>query len=219
MGKVVCRSLCAVVLIGAIVNFAIVFRTSPAFNSEVRVENVVGGWRAPNAAAHYDQSEYLLELGSAYLAELGLMYDPVTGEPEIIKIEELDARSRKAQALIEQSLRLDPANASGWVYLAQAQGRTNDMESMRDSLGRSWALAPNNVQLAPLRLQLVQQIYQTNLHDPAGVAGLSEAEVASARRDVLVLNEQSSRYLDSLLPEADPVRVLLDENENERSSS
>ncbi|SLN59142.1 hypothetical protein ROA7450_03055 [Roseovarius albus] len=219
MGKILCRCLCAVVLIGAVVNFAAVFKTSPAFNSEVRAESVFGGWRVPNAAAHYDRSEYMLELGYTYLFEIGTTYDPVTGEPGIISIEELDARAHKAQDLIKQSLRLDPANASGWVYLAQAQGRISEIEAMRNSLERSWELAPNNVQLAPLRLQLVMQIYQTSMHAPEQVVALSDQEIASARQDVLILREQSPRYLESLIPESDPVRALLDDLGHANSSS
>jgi len=209
MGYFLCRLFTVAVLIGAVANFGAVFGSSPAFNSNERRESVVGGWRVPNAAAHYDKAEYLLELGYTYLNELNLIYDPVGGNATVISMEEMEARTLKALNLIGGSLRLDPANASGWAYLALAQGRSNDIDAMRASLERSWHLAPNNVQLAPLRLQLVMQIYQTGLHEPDRVAALSDQEIASARRDGIVLNAQSPDDLESLMPYDDALRTLL----------
>ncbi|MFK7877318.1 MAG: hypothetical protein AB8B71_16340 [Paracoccaceae bacterium] len=217
MGKFLCRLLSVAVLIGAFVNFGVVFATSPAFNNDERLESVAGGWRVPNAAAHYDKAEYLLELGYTYLNELSVTYDPDTGDVAIIGIEELEAQTEKALDLLGQSLRLDPANASGWTYLAQAQGRSNDIDAMRGSLERSWALAPNNMQLAPLRLQLVIQIYETNLHTPDQVAALSDQEIASARGDGRVLNVQSPDELEILMPGNDPLRALLGDLKDLRS--
>jgi len=209
MGKLLCRLFSIAILIGAISNFGTVFASSPAFNSDERREAVVGGWRVPNAAAHYDKAEYLLELGYAYLNEPGLDYDPAIGEVGVISIEELEARTLKALDLIVGSLRLDPANASGWTYLAQAQGRRNDIGAMRTSLARSWGLAPNNVQLAPLRLQLVMQIYQTGRHESERVAALSDQEIASARRDAMILNAQSPGELENLISDDVALRALL----------
>jgi tetratricopeptide (TPR) repeat protein len=207
------------VLIGAIANFVIVFASSPAFNSTQRLESVVGGWRVPNTAAHYDKAEYLLELGFTYLNEIGVTVDPETGEVTIIDIEELDARTDKARELLEQSLRLDPANASAWAYLAQAQGRAEEIEAMRESLAQSWALAPNNVQLAPQRLELVIQIYLTHQFDPDQAAPLSDAEIASARRDSLVLNAQAPEEFDFLMADLDPLRAVLGDVETAASGS
>ncbi len=219
MGKILCRIFCAVVLVGAILNFVMVFESSPAFNSNQRGENVDGDWRVPNAAAHYDKAEYLLELAYSFLNELDLTYDPSTGDATIITMEEQEARTRKALDLINHSLRLDPANASGWTYLAQAQGRSSDINAMRDSLERSWEFAPYNLQLAPLRLQLVMQIYHANLHRPEQVAALSDQEIASAHRDGLVLRAQLPRHLERLMPEGDPVRDLLGDLRNAHPES
>ncbi len=209
MGKILVRIFCVAVLIGAILNFTMVFETSPAFNSNARDKNVGGNWRVPNAAAHYDKSEYLLELAYSFLNELDLTYDPATGDAMVISIEEQEARTQKALDLINRSIRLDPANASGWTYLAQAQARAGDIDDMRDSLKRSWELAPYNVQLAPLRLQLVMQVYHANLHLPEQVATLSDQEIAAAYRDGTVLNAQSPIRLERLMPDEDPVRSLL----------
>lgn len=209
MGKLMCRVLAVAVLIGAIMNFASVFASSPAFNSTERLESVVGGWRVPNAAAHYDKAEYLLELGFTYLNEIGVTFDPDTSEVTIIDIEELDVRTDKALELLEQSLQLDPANASAWTYLAQAQGRAEDTDAMRASLAQSWAFAPNNIQLAPLRLELVIQIYLMHQFDPDQTSALSEAEVAAARRDALVLSAQSPEEFELLMTDIDPLRAML----------
>lgn len=209
MGKFLCRFFSIAVLIGAIVNFATVFASSPAFNGNERLKSVVGGWRVPNTAAHYDKAEYLLELGYTYLNEPGLGYDPATGDARVISLEELDLRTQKALDLLDQSLRLDPANASGWTYLAQAQGRSNDIKAMRDSLARSWELAPNNVQLAPLRLQLVMQVYYAGFDAPELVATLSNREIEAARQDGIVLNKQLPDAFEVLVPNDDPLRVLL----------
>jgi len=80
MGKFLCRFLTVIVLIAAVLNFSAVLKNSPAFNDDERLESVVGGWRVPNVASHYDKSEYQLELAYGYINELGLTYDPETGE-------------------------------------------------------------------------------------------------------------------------------------------
>ena len=209
MGKFLCRILSVAVLIGAVMNFATVFASSPAFNSNERLESVVGGWRVSNTTAHYDKAEYLLELGLTYLNEIGVTYDPDSVNVTVIGTEELEVRIQKALDLLDQSLQLDPANASAWVYLAQAQGLSNDIEAMRDSLQRSWGLAPNSLQLAPQRLQLVMQIYYSRLDAPVQVAPLSEREIASARRDAVVLKAQSPDDFALLVPDDDPVGALL----------
>lgn len=209
MGKLLCRFFTVIILVAATANFAVVLKTSPAFNSAERQLSVMGDWRVPNIAAHYDKSEYLLELGYGYLNEIGLTYDPETDQMALVDEAEMEARTLKAMGLIEQSIRLDPANASAWAYLAQAQGRNNDIEGMRDSLDRSWALAPNNLHLAPLRLTLVMQLYQNSVVASQEVDALSDGEIASARRDGEVLEAQSPGYPASLMSQDEPLMALL----------
>lgn len=172
MGSFLCRLFCVALLIGALVNFTTVFAFSPAFNTEERLENLTGGWRVANMAAHYDKAEYLRELAGTYLNEADLPDDPRAEDATDISMEELATRTRNALDLINQSLRLDPASASGWAHLAQAQGRFYDFDTMRASLKRSWELAPNSAQLAPLRLQLAAQIYRASFDPPVAEMGL-----------------------------------------------
>lgn len=166
MGKFLCRLLSVIVLAGAVVNFSMVFSSSPAFNSDERLQSLDGDWRVSNMAAHYDKAEYLLELARTYLSDFDRPDDLGQAEGTPSVMQEPGARIRTALALLNQSVRLDPANASSWAYLAQAQGRFYNFGAMRDSLQRSWDLAPNDVQLAQLRLELLKQIYQAHLEPP-----------------------------------------------------
>jgi len=214
MGRFLCRVFAVIVLVGAAVNFSVVLKNSPAFNGDERQRSVVGGWRVPNVASHYDKAEYLQELAYGYLYELGLTYDPKTEEMVLIDPEEMNARTAKAMELLDQVIQLDPSNASAWAYLAQAHSRTNEMGAMRESLSRSWALAPNNLQLAPLRLSLVMMIEQ----DHTGVPLLAE-EIEAVRRDARVLHTTSPRYLARLAERSETIKSLVVELEAITTSS
>jgi len=215
MGKFLCRILAVAVLIGAIANFSVVFKNSPAFNDNERLESVVGGWRVPNSSSHYDKSEYQLELAYGYLNELGLVYDPETGKTGLIDPDEMNARSSKALELIDQAILLDPSNASAWAYRAQAQ-----IDAMRESLNRSWAQAPHNLQLAPLRLLLVTILDQQIANNPETLAALTADEHVSMRRDGAVLQASSPRRWADLMEHSEPIRTLLGDLDldNEASS-
>lgn len=210
MGKILCRVLMVAVLIAAVVNVSTVFRTSPAFNSDERMESVVGGWRVPNTASHYDKAEYRLELAYGYLNELGLTYDPETGQTGFIDDAELKARMLKAQEHIAEVIRLDPANASAWAYQAQAQNGLNEFDNMRDSLNHSWSLAPHNLQLAPLRLRLAIILDQHAKNMSPTVTPLTTEEIAAIRRDGMVLQKNAPRYLARLMERSDILQTLLD---------
>jgi len=209
MGKLLCRVFAIIVLALAVINFSVVLKNSPAFNSDERQRSVVGGWRVPNVASHYDKSEYQLELAYGYINELGLTYDPETGETGLIDPEEMNARTARALELIEQVIQLDPSNASAWTYRAQAEGRNNDIDAMRVSLEKSWTLAPHNLQLAPLRLLLVMILDQHITDTPETYAALSEDEIAAARRDGAVLGRNSPRYLAGLMERSEVMNKLL----------
>ena len=209
MGKLLCRLFAVAVLVGALINFSVVFKNSPALNDSERLESVAGGWRVPIVAAHYDRAEYRLQLAYGYLNELGLTYDPETEQMGLISPEEMNARSSKALELIEQSILLDPSNASAWAYLAQAQSRLGEIDAMRESLERSWALAPHNLQLAPLRLLLVTVMDQHIKDKPETLAPLSANELAAMRRDGEVLRAKSPRHWAGLIESSEPIRTLL----------
>ncbi|MFK7849075.1 MAG: hypothetical protein AB8G77_27555 [Rhodothermales bacterium] len=219
MGSFLCRILTVALLVGALANFAVVFKSSPAFNGNERLESVVGGWRVLNSASHYDKAEYQLELAYGYLNELGLALDPETGKMGLIDVEEMNARTSKAIELLDQVILLDPANASAWAYLAQAHSRNGEFDAMRENLNRSWALAPNNLQLAPLRLSLVMMIEQVWKNAPENAAPLSDDEIASAHRDGAVLQASSPRYLAVLAKRSETVQKILDGLEQPESTS
>lgn len=219
MDKLSCRVFAIAVLVGAIFNFTAIFKSSPAFNSDERMESVVGGWRVPNAASHYDKAEYRLGLAYGYLNELGLTYDPETDKMVMIDAQEMSSRTSKALEHIKESLQLDPANASAWAYLAQAHSRTNEIDAMRDSLNRSWSLAPHNLQLAPLRLSLVMMIDQSIKDAPQQSAPFSEDEIEAVRRDGAVLRKIAPRYVTGLTERSDAIKTLLDTPEISESSN
>ena len=206
---IVWRVLLFAVLAGAVVNFVAVFADSPAFSKAERLETVAGGWRVPNVAAHYDKSEYKLELAYGYLNNLGMVYDPETQSMRLIDEAEMQARTQKAIELLEEVVRLDPANASAWAYLAQAQNRDNDIEAMRTSLKRSWDLAPNSLKLASLRLGLVMALTERQNYFPDRFDPLSEQEVASLRRDGALLQAQLPDYFARVVEHSEPIRMLM----------
>ena len=130
----------------------------PVFNSAVQRVSVTGGWATADSTAHYDRAEYLFHLGYDYVNDFGMFYDEDRGEMALISVEERAGRTKTGEALLRESLRLDPANAHIWAGLAQAQSRLGNTEHARESLSKSWQLAPYNLRLASVRLTLASRL-------------------------------------------------------------
>jgi hypothetical protein len=128
-------------------------RNAPAYTETLRTRTIYGEERLPRAGAMYDRGAYALEVAHTYI------YGSVNvfAEQSLAGAgESIISNAKVAEALIVESLRADPANANAWHLLARARSLQGlSVAEIVAPLRNSWGLAPNNLDLARQRLELV----------------------------------------------------------------
>lgn len=178
-------------LAGAVVNAGMTLPHLPAFDAEARRMGLIDSWRVPAGEAHYDRGHYLFQIAYGYVNA----YDSVFLAIEAGEDSEEDDfgfsivfdRANEAEELLQESINLDPANAHAWAAMGQAQSFLGEFEAARHSMKVSWELAPNNVQLAEVRLDFALSLDAAALDDPEEIDGLTDQEWSYVENDVRVL--------------------------------
>ena len=198
MGNFVCRVFAIALLLAAVVNFSAVLGSSPAFNESEREQGVSGEWRVTRSAAHYSKSEYQIQLARGYMRDPGLVYDPDLGLTVFVGEQETNARLEASATLLKSALRLDPANARAWTYLAEIQAEVGDVSGLNESLNVSWALAPYNLHLAIRRLLLTDELLAQSGDTPTTISALPDENVRALLRDAEVLQLHNVQLLEDM---------------------
>lgn len=177
--------------------------TSPAFNLELRQQNVYGLDVLQYSAPMYEESAYLFQIGMSYL-RADLVTSAATGSasdyaPSEVALE----RAEAAAVLFERSLALAPSNAHVWTSLAWARTLTGDVDGARAAVNRSWDLAPHNPQLAARRLSLAEALFAWDI--PRLQILPNDQEIMALSRDLKVLEQSDPstyKFYAQRLPEA-----------------
>lgn len=156
-------------LVLGLVSFRIVADQAPAFDEGLLVEGITGDTRLINRAAMYDEGSYLFQMGYGYVMADALSFAGIEAPDEIASTDIARQRLERAETLLEDSLRHDPANAHAWFYYAQALAAVSDIGSARNALETSWYLGPTTHRLSLPRLFLIQTIRSITGDDTAYV--------------------------------------------------
>lgn len=162
-------SVLALFVVGA-VSFQTMARQAPAFSDDLLIEGVVGNDRLPNLPAMYDHGSYLFQTGYGYLQANVLVLAGIAVDGDVVA-----SRGEKAETLLLDSLRLDPANAHAWLAYAQAAATAGKIDQARRALVTSWQLAPTTPQIAATRLPLIEAI-RTVIGEPTAHDEIRDAD-------------------------------------------
>ena len=168
---------------------------TPAFNANLRVENAFGTEQVLLVQAMYDYPDYLLQTGSSFVSADLLPTAETEGFDDYASTETAISRAMSAVILLEQSAKMDPGNALVWESLAWAYAMTGDNQAARQALGNSWARAPYDVQLADLRLALVDALFADE-ETLGAIEPMSRSEYDAIVRDIETLTAFSPGVLD-----------------------
>ena len=171
---------------------ALVVLTVPAFNADLRKASDDAAWDVPDRLAHYDQARYLYHLAYAQMQVDEDIPEEVENLPEAQALAETIKRARM---LLTESLAINPSNAHVWSQLALAQTLDGAHDMALESLKTSWALAPNNAQMAETRLYVVASILDQM---PEAVEHF-QAEDPEIQRDMQALSSFSPVTLEFFL--------------------
>ena len=127
-------------------------QTSPAYNSDLRVETVFGDQRVTPNRHMYHRAEYLYHVAQGFLtADLTVSPEPGS-ETVLVDDAQLDAWILDAQLRAKQALEHSPTNAHYWTSYAWSSALLDDMDLAREAMVKSREFAPYNLQLAYDRL-------------------------------------------------------------------
>lgn len=174
-------SICA----GSVVTLVI---QSPAFNAELRRENVLGQTVLQSSRDMYDRGRYLMQQATSFTRADALILGETDTEITAAPIEVAQERGIKAVALLEESLSLNPGNAQGWATMAWAQLYAGNSEEALRALRLSWKFAPNNLSLTQERIDLALILFDPLLSAEAPV--YSDTDKAALSRDFTMLRVQ-----------------------------
>ena len=178
----------------------------PAFDRNARVEGLFGDWRVPVVGAVYNRSDYLFQIGFGLL-QGDLVASPATEERnELASIDTAIDRARRAHDALSASAELAPGNAYTWAFLSWADVMTGDDAAALANLTVSWDLAPSNVQLAPVRLNLYELLLDLGTL-PEDTAAIDE----KVKADIVAMKRFDPRHLDVMLKDSDGLRRLADQ--------
>lgn len=192
------------VLLGiALLSSARFVRNAPAYNEDLRVQTIDGTERLLLSSSMYDRGAYFFEVAHTYV------YGSVkvtSGDPEPLpKIDEIIENSETAEELLLKSLHASPSNGHAWQLLARARSlRAAPLDEVLTPLRISWRLAPNNLQLARQRLELVG-----TLVDYRGAGGLLSENLTEIATDAEMLRRFSPREIVSLMTLSEGLADLL----------
>ncbi|WP_430450422.1 hypothetical protein [Rhodophyticola sp.] len=169
------------ILLTGVGSVVVLVANAPAFNAELRRENVFDQTILAVGADMYDRASYLMQQAVSYTRADLLPYgedpDRLTAPADVVA-----ERGAQAVALMRESLELNPGNAHGWAVMAMARIHAGDITGARDALRASWQLAPNNFSLAPERLDLVLVLFDPLTDDVADI--LTDKDRAAIGRDL-----------------------------------
>ncbi len=165
MGRFLVRvSTIAVLATGAVSAFALV-SSAPAFNGDLRRDNVFEQDILQRGSDMYDRSRYLMQQAVSYI-RADLIPFGGSGDGQIVaSVDVVMERGADAVALMEESLALNPGNAHGWAVMAWAQLYAGNDAEAAQALQTSWALAPYNFALAPERIDLALALFSFVFED------------------------------------------------------
>ncbi|MEM9250080.1 MAG: hypothetical protein AAGB05_15475 [Pseudomonadota bacterium] len=162
----------------------IVHGTSPALNSELRVEGPVGQTRQGPSPAMFDPGAYFMQSGYDFLYADAL-------SDEVLTAAAAAAFRSRATELFEAALQHDPANAHVWQGYAQSLLFVPEaLVPMRRALEISAELAPNTPLLAAARLHAIKALRIWT--------GMPDAEATRAASDLSVLRLHAPHVTDGL---------------------
>ncbi|WP_432817037.1 hypothetical protein [Sulfitobacter sp. JB4-11] len=128
---------------------------TPAFNDDLRDVTVYDSERLPLSAPMYDRGEYLFRIAHTYIfGSVTLSLDG--SDPDALSAQSIIANAAIAEMHLSQSLLEKPGNAHAWHLLARARAiQSAPLEDVLPPLKKSWDLAPNNLELARQRIDLI----------------------------------------------------------------
>lgn len=178
------------VLLSGVGSAAVLVASAPAFNAELRRENVFDQTILAVGADMYDRASYLMQQAVSY-TRADLL--PYAEDPERLTAptDVMAERGAKAVALMRESLALNPGNAHGWAIMATARIHAEDIAGARDALRASWRLAPYNFSLAPERLDLALVLFDPLTDDVANI--LTSDDRAAIGRDLATVARHHRR--------------------------
>lgn len=144
---------------------------TPAFSAKLRADTVTGTWRTQASGSMYNKGAYDFQRGYGYLLADVILPNPSNN----IELAAQGDRSRFALEALQTAVESDPGNAHIWLHLGWANARLGDLDQARKNLGVSWKLAPNNVTLAELRLNLSGIIFDPLYEAPKATQFEEEA--------------------------------------------
>jgi hypothetical protein len=196
-----CISTCLALSVWAV--FAI-FNHAPALNPGLRVAGIFDDWRIEPARALYDEPAYLHQIGQGFLNGDILVSEQTGAVDELADPETALEWARSAQAALEKSVQLAPADTYNWAALAWANALAGDIDEAREAMLVSRRNAPHTLSLSYSRLAFDGLI--------AGDGGmhtepLKEAEVKAVLTDLSVLRHFDPRSAASIenAPELQPL--------------
>lgn len=166
--------------------FSTVASQAPALNEGLQVEGAAGTTRLLDLPSMYDDGKYLYQTGYGYLnapmTSLVQNFQDTDGTArEIEPFEAIVGYLTQAGTHLEQSLRLDPANAHAWLAYARTQTALEALDRADLALSNSWHLAPSMTSLARKRIPLIGSL-RTLREMPDGYAEIRTSDLAVVRQ-------------------------------------
>lgn len=123
-------------------------QTSPAYNSDLRVETIFGDQRVTPSRHMYHRAEYLFHVAQGFLTA-DLTVSQATGSENVLVDDaQLDVWALEAQFRSKQALEFSPTNAHYWTSYAWSSALLDDIDLARIAMVKSRNFAPYNLQLA-----------------------------------------------------------------------
>jgi tetratricopeptide (TPR) repeat protein len=174
---------------------------APAFNTELRRDNVYGQQLLQINRDMYDRSRYLMQQATSFIRADALPFGDAETGLVAAPLDVAEERGVQAVALLEESLTINPGNAHGWATMAWAQLYAGFVDESLDALRASWRLAPYNYSLTLERIDLALILFDPDLADDP--TDLNSNDRAALTRDFQVLQsrfrrEDFTRYTEDL---------------------
>ena len=160
---------------------------APAFNTELRRDNVFGQTILQSNRDMYDRGRYLMQQATSFVRADAVVFDEA--DAGAASVEVTQERGLEAVALLEESAALSPGNAEIWATMAWAQLYAGDFDASLRALRLSWELAPYNLALTRERIDLAVILFDSVLLEDA-VPVMTEMDQAALTRDVTLLRDR-----------------------------
>ncbi len=186
--------------------------SAPAFNSELRRDNVFGQPILARNQDMYDRSLYLMQQAVSFVRADLVQYDG-DSDARVAPIDVAINRGETAVALMQESLAINPGNAQGWIVMAWAQLYSGNLAEAENALVTSWTLAPYNRSLAAERLDMSVALFDpfNGLEIEATDVTLSEDVRAAILRDLELVRLHIPSAFAEIVEQLELIGVSADE--------